>query len=139
MKIKPDDKAPTATSTKMKSGYGFNMDVSAELRSTAPGSYITGAQNVVAYFSEFYYQSYWRLLNCITAGYFSTFEFQQNKYSTYKRRSHFTPVWYHDSQYVAYGEVLDAWTPAGMLQINLTSGIAIEGNLFSDWHVGPKR
>lgn len=139
MKIKPDAKTPTATNTKMKSGYGFNLDVSAELSSTAPGSHITGAQNVVAYFPEFNYQSYWRLLDRKTAGYSSTFEFQQNKYSTYNRRCHFTPVWYPDSQYVVYGEILDAWTPAGMLQINLTSGISIEDNLFSDWHIGPKR
>lgn len=139
MRITPDGKAPTATSNQMKSGYGFNMDVSTELRSTAPSGHITGVQNVVAYFPEFNYQSFWRLLDRKTLGYSSSFEFKKNKYSTYNRRVHFTPVWYPDSQYVTYGELLDAWTPAGMLQINLTSGLTIDGNLFSDWHIGPKR
>ena len=65
--------------------------------------------------------------------------FKTNEYSTYNERAHFTPVWFPDGPYVAYAEVLDAWTPAGMLQINLTDPRTIRDNLFSDWHIGPHR
>jgi len=137
MAIKPDEKSPTATATKMKSGYGFNMNVSSSMYSNAPSSHITGAQNVVSYFPEFNYETYWRLLDRISVGYNSTFEFRKNIYSTYYRRVHFSPVWFPDGQYTAYAEILDAWTPAGMLQINPTASLTIDDNLFSDWHVRP--
>jgi len=137
MTIKPDEKSPTATAAMMKSGYGFNMDASASMYSNAPSSHITGAQNVVSYFPEFNYETYWRLLDRISGGFNSTFEFRKNIYSTYYRRVHFSPVWFPDGQYTAYAEILDAWTPAGMLQINPTASLTIDDNLFSDWHVRP--
>lgn len=82
---------------------------------TASGSHITGMQNVVIYFPEFEYATYWRLLKRLNTGLSSTFEFQTNKYSTYNRPAHFSPVWFPDGRYTAYGECLDAWTPADML------------------------
>lgn len=139
MSIKPDEKVPTASGKTMKSGYGFNMEAQGRLRSSAPSSHLTPLQNVIAYFPEFNYQTYCRLLERISSGYTSTYEFKRNEYSTYNRRSHFSPVWFPDGRYVAYAQILDAWTPAGMLQINLTDAIAIRDNLFSDWHIGPIR
>ena len=139
MSIKPDEKAPTASGKTMKSGYGFNMEATGRLRSSAPSSHLTPLQNVIAYFPEFNYQTYCRLLERMSSGYTSTYEFKRNEYSTYNQRSHFTPVWFPDGRYVAYAQVLDAWTPAGMLQINLTDTITIRDNLFSDWHIGPIR
>lgn len=121
----------------MKSGYGINANVSAHVTSNAPGSQITGAQNVVAYFPEFGYATYWRLLKCLNTGYSSTFEFRANPYSTYGRPSHFTPVWFPDGQYVTYVEVMDAWTPAGMLQVSRTDALTVNGSLFDDWHIRP--
>ena len=137
MRTKPDEKAPTASGKVMKSGYGLNADVSAQLRSSAPSSHITGVQNVVAYFPEFNYSTYWRLLKRLNTGYSSTFEFQKNKYSTYGQPCHFSPIWYPDGRYTTYAECLDAWTPAGMLQINLTDDLTIRDSLFSDWHIRP--
>lgn len=137
MTIKPDAKNPTAEGRSMKSGYGINMGVNARVSSDAPSSDVTGAQNTVAYFPEFAYQTYWRLLERMTTGYGSTFEFQKNKYSTYNRRSHFSPVWFPDGPYEVYGEILDAWTPAGMLKIHLTDELTVRDNLFSDWHIRP--
>lgn len=134
---KPDAKAPTASGKTMKSGYGLNASVSAQVRSFAPSSHITGVQNVVAYFPEFNYSTYWRLLKRLNTGYSSTFEFQKNKYSTYGQPVHFTPVWFPDGRYTTYTECLDAWTPAGMLQINLTDDLTIRESLFSDWHIRP--
>lgn len=137
MQTKPDAKSPTASGKTMKSGYGLNANVSAQVRSSAPSSHITGAQNVVAYFPEFNYTTYWRLLKRLNTGYSSTFEFQKNKYSTYGRPCHFSPVWFPDGQYTTYAECIDAWTPAGMLQINLTDDLTIRDSLFSDWHIRP--
>ena len=93
MQTKPDSKSPTASGKPMKSGYGLNANVSAQLRSSAPNSHITGAQNAVAYFPEFEYKTYWRLLKRLNTGYSSTFEFKKNKYSTYGQSVHFSPVW----------------------------------------------
>lgn len=135
LRTKPDEKVPTASSKVMKGGYGLNAYVSAQVRSSAPSSYITGAQNVVTYFPEFNYSTYWRLLKRLNTGYSSTFEFQRNKYSTYGRSCHFSPVWYPDGRYTTYAECLDAWTPAGMLQINLTDDLTIRGSLFDDWYI----
>lgn len=137
LQTKPDEKSPTASSKTMKSGYGLNASVSAQVRSSAPSSHITGVQNVVAYFPEFDYTTYWRLLKRLNTGYSSTFEFQKNKYSTYGRPVHFTPVWFPDGRYTTYTECLDSWTPAGMLQINLTDDLTIRESLFSDWHIRP--
>jgi hypothetical protein len=137
MQTKPDAKSPTASGKTMKSGYGLNANVSAQIRSSAPSSHITGAQNVVAYFPEFKYTTYWRLLKRLNTGYSSTFEFQKNRYSTYGRPCHFTPVWFPDGRYTTYAECIDAWTPAGMLQINLTDDLTIRDSLFSDWHIRP--
>ncbi len=133
----PDVKNPTASGKTMKSGYGINANVSAHITSIAPGSQITGAQNVVAYFPEFGYTTYWRLLKRLNTGYSSTFEFRANPYSTYGRPSHFTPVWFPDGQYVTYVEVMDAWTPAGMLQVSRTDALTVNGSLFDDWHIRP--
>ncbi len=137
LRTKPDDKSPTASGKIMKSGYGLNADGSAQVRSSAPSSHITGVQNVVAYFPEFNYSTYWRLLKRLNTGYSSTFEFQKNKYSTYGQPVHFSPVWFPDGQYTTYAECLDSWTPAGMLQINLTDDLTIRGSLFDDWHIRP--
>jgi len=133
----PDEKSPTASGKTMKSGYGLDAYVSAQVRSSAPSSQITGAQNVVAYFPEFNYSTYWRLLQRLTTGFSSTFEFQKNKYSTYGQPCHFTPVWFPDEQYKTYAECMDAWTPAGMLQINLTDSLTIRGSVFDDWAIHP--
>lgn len=133
----PDAKSPTASGKTMKSGYGLDAYVSAQVRSSAPSSQITGAQNVVAYFPEFNYSTYWRLLQRLTTGFSSTFEFQKNKYSTYGQPCHFTPVWFPDGQYKTYAECMDAWTPAGMLQINLTDSLTIRGSVFDDWYIRP--
>lgn len=137
MRIKPDDKNPTAGEGAMKSGYGINMAVSAQIMSNAPSGHITAAQNCVAYFPEFYYKEYWRLLERMDLGYTSTFAFRPNEYSAYGGRTHFTPVWFPDGNYTVYGEVLDVWTPAGMMQICLSDNLIIRDNLFSDWHIRP--
>ena len=137
MEIMPDEKAPTASGNTMKSGYGFNEKVTTHV-STNQSSAVTPAQNAVTYFPEFQYQNFWRLLERMNSGYNMTHEFQENRYSTYNRRTHFTPIWYPDGSYTAYTWLIDCWTPAGMLSMNLTDSLTIDGNLWSDWHIAPQ-
>ncbi len=134
MKIQPDEKSPTASGKTMKSGYGINQNVSTNV-STNQSSAVTGAQNAVTYFPEFGYQTYWRLLERMGSGYSSQFEFQKNPYSTYDRRTHFTPLWFPDGSYTPYTWLIDCWTPDGMLSMNLIDSVTIRGNLWSDWHI----
>lgn len=137
MSIKPDDKNPTASGKTMKSGYGINQTVTANV-STNQSSAVTGAQNAVTYFPEFQYKSFWRLLDRSGSSYSPTFEFKKNEYSTYNRRTHFTPIWMPDGSYTPYTWLIDCWTPIGMLSMNLTDSVTISGNLWTDWHIAPQ-
>lgn len=136
MNITPDDKSPTATASTTKSGYGVQESVTARVR-TDQSSAVTAAQNAVTYFPEYGYETYWRLLEPTITGKNSAFVFKQNPYSTYNRRTHFTPIWFPDGAYTPYTWLLDCWTPAGMLSINLTDSVTIRGNLWEEWHIAP--
>lgn len=136
MSIKCDNKNPTANGRTMKSGYGINETVTASV-STSQSTAITYPQNAVSYFPEFRYETYWRLLERIQGGSSPKFEFQENKYSTYKDRTHFTPVWMPDGSYSVNTWLIDSWTPVGMLSMNLNDSLNIRGSLWDDWHIAP--
>lgn len=138
MELSTDEKAPTATETTIKSGYGVNVKVNAQA-STSQSSATTAPQTAVSYFPEFYYTSYWRMLDKTSGGYDAQFEFQNNPYSTFNRRTHFTPVWMPNGTYKVYTYLLDCWTPDGMLCVNLTDSVLISGDLWDDWHIAPKK
>ena len=133
MSIKCDSKNPTASGRTMKSGYGLNQTVNGSTSSNQ-SSAVTQPQNAVSYFPEFKYETYWRLLERMGSG---RFEFQKNNYSTYKNRTHFSPIWMPDGNYTVNTWLVDAWTPEGMLSANLTDSLTIRGNLWSDWHIAP--
>ena len=64
-----------------------------------------------------------------------SFTFKDNEFSTYNRKVHFTPIWYPDgSAYTVYTYIIDAWTPAGMLSVNVNDSIQIQGSLYDDWY-----
>jgi len=134
MSLVPDGEVPTAIGDTMKSGYGVNVDIETNVYSNAPNDHITYVQNAISCFPEFEYETYWRLLDMTGYG---DFEFQENKYSTYNNRTHFTPIWYPDAPYEVYTTVIDLWTPDGMLRMNLSDTVNIDGNLYEDWHIGP--
>ena len=138
MSIVPDDMSPTATASTLKSGYGIHESVTARVRTDQSGA-VTAAQNAVTYFPEFQYLDYWRLLDRTVTGKSSSFEFKNNHYSTYDRRTHFTPIWYPDGAYTPYTWLLDCWTPAGMLSANLTDSVTVRGNLWEEWHIAPAK
>lgn len=131
--IKCDSNNPTASSQTMKSGYGINQTVTGSI-SSSQSSAVTQPQNAVSYFPEFAYETYWRLLERMGSG---RFEFQKNNYSTYKNRTHFSPIWMPDGAYTVNTWLIDGWTPDGMLSANLTDSLTIRGNLWQDWHVAP--
>ncbi|WP_317854762.1 hypothetical protein [Chakrabartyella piscis] len=137
MELSNDTYNPTATGNTLKSGYGVNISVESSA-STTQSSAITRTPNAVSYFPEFYYDTYWRLLERMTSGTSSTFEFQKNVYSTYNNRTHFTPIWYPDGSYTVNTWLIDVWTPSGMLSVNLTDSLTISGNLWDDWHIAAK-
>lgn len=137
MELVTDETSPTADGSTMKSGYGVNVFVNARA-STSQSSATTAPQTSVSYFPEFYYERYWRLLERTRNGYSAVFEFQNNRYSTYRRRTHFTPIWMPDGEYRVYTYLLDCWTPDGMLSRNLTDSVQITGNLWEDWHIAPQ-
>ena len=137
--ITPDSKVPKATGTHMKSGYGFGTSVVSQIETNAPMTAYTQAQSSVMYFPEFDYQTYFRVLDKNVENYKSTFRFKENRFSSYRSRVHFTPVWSPDGVYKAYAKTYDAWTPAGMLSVNLSPSLVVGGNLFDDWHIAPKK
>ncbi|WP_270405763.1 hypothetical protein [Paenibacillus timonensis] len=136
--IAPDSKSPTRSTSQLKSGYGIEINSTTSLSSNAPSSHITGAQHAISYFPEFTYQKYWRLHDVKVPGYSASFWLKPNEYSTYESPVHFTPIWFPDGPYTPITRILDAWTPAGMLTLQLQSTITISGNLFSDWHIAPQ-
>ena len=136
--ISPNSKVPTSSGNTMKSGYGFDTSLECRIDTNAPVRAYTQAQTTQMFFPEFEYSTYFRVLDRNVQSYRSTFQFKENRYSTYKSRSHFTPVWFPDGVYTAYTMVYDAWTPAGMLRVNKTASLNIVGNLFEDWHIAPK-
>ncbi len=133
MNITCDSKNPTATGSTMKSGYGINQKVSASV-STNQSSAVSKPQNAVSYFPEFGYKIYCRLLERMGDG---SFEFKKNHYSTYKNRTHFSPLWFPNGSYEVNTWAIDSWTPMGMLSANLTDALNIRGSVWDDWHIGP--
>lgn len=109
-----DSKNPTASGRVMKSGYGINQKVSSSV-STNQSSAVSKPQNAVSYFPEF----------------------KKNHYSTYKNRTHFSPIWMPNGAYEVNTWVIDSWTPVGMLSSNLTDSLTIRGSLLDDWHAAP--
>lgn len=136
MRIMNDNKNPTGSGSSFKSGYGINQLVNASISSNQ-SSAITYPQNAITYFPEFRYENYWRLLDRTSNGSSPKFEFKKNDYSTYKNRTHFSPIWMPDGAYTVNTWLIDAWTPVGMLSMNLTDSLTIRGNLWQDWHIAP--
>lgn len=139
MTITPDTMNPTASGTTMKSGYGINEVVTARV-SSSQRSATTALQNAVSYFPELTTTrsgGCWIRVSISSSS--SRLEFQTNEYSTYNRRTHFTPIWYPDGAYTVNTWVIDCWTPVGMLSVNLSDTLTISGNLWDDWHIAPMR
>lgn len=141
-KIKPDiasegGRCFTATEEfgrwTMKSGYGIKADIQASYH-TSGTSDVTKIQNTNVTFPEFGYATYNRFLEEDSG----MWRFKQNKYSTYKRRVHFTPLWYPDGMdYTPHVFLFDCWCPAGEMKTEIRDTIHIEGSVYDDYTVIP--
>lgn len=132
----PDGHCPTAMKSGkwcMKSGYGVDDAVSTSIQSTDNNAVI-GAQHVAAIYPEFYYSTYADTLIQTSAG---KFTLPGNPYSLFGSPTHFTPPDYPDGDYTLDNYVLDAWTPAGMLSVDVTGTVNIKGSVFDDYYVKP--
>ena len=136
MEITPDSSSPSATASTMKSGYGIREQVTAAV-TTNQSTAVTAAQNALTRFPEFKYLNFWRLLDPVIAGKRSEFSFRENPFSTYRNPTHFTPIWYPNGSYTPHTYLLDCWTPVGMLSMNLSDSVTIQGDLWDEWHVAP--
>lgn len=135
MSLMPDDIVPTAEGKDMKSGYGVKTNVRAVLSTSAPAGHYTNPQTAFSVFPEFQYQTYLRLLQRVSSGRSAKFTFQPNEYSIDHRSVHFTPVWFPDHQnYTVYTQIWDAWTPDGMLSVNVNDYVSIRQSVFDDWY-----
>lgn len=141
-----------------KSGYGYCLNLNSSVVSNAGVSaetWLSGAQNASTVFPEFNYKTgdtlnstfgqYNRLSDCTATNSNnnqsnSLLEFRTNPFSATNKRVHFTPLWYPDNkEYKVYSEVFDAWTPGGMLGIDTTDAMNINGTVYDDWQVNNKR
>lgn len=138
MNAKADEKVITASEDKktIKSGYGINSELDTKVSYNAPEDSVTQAQNAITHFPEFEYKEYNRVYELFKNGYNSKFKLKNNKYSTYNQRVHFTPIWYPDGNYTPSTEIIDVWTPTGMLSMKVNDIVNIKGNLFQDYHIG---
>lgn len=135
MTLMPDDLVPTASRKTMKSGYGVKTEVSAVLSTSAPGSHYTYTQTALSTFPEFQYKTYSRLLERFSGGFNAKFRFKPNEFSIDRRNVHFLPVWFPDGKrFTVYTQAWDTWTPDGMLSVNVSDYISIQGSLFDDWY-----
>ena len=133
--IEPDERVPTDYvgsdgKVYMKSGYGVNIQLKYNTGGSHGGN-ITGAQNAVAYFPEFEYKTYDRVLEKTVS---RTFECKENLYSQVRHRVHFTPLWYPDDLYEVQAQLIDCWCPAGMLRVSKSyDNLYIDGAVYDDW------
>jgi hypothetical protein len=139
--IKPNRRAAKTKKTiddwYMWSGNGVEAELTTRLSTNASKSRdVTKIQNAITRFPEFHYEKYNRVLEETEE---DVFEFKENRYSTYKLRSHYIPFWYHDNDdFEIYAHGFDAWTPAGMLEASATDKVIIRGNVYNDgWHIAP--
>lgn len=135
MTLLPDEIVPTAQGKQMKSGYGVKTEVSTSFSTSAPEGHFTYTQTAFSVFPEFQYKTYLRLLERTSGGRAAKFGFRANEFSTYNRKVHFSPVWFPDrTEYRIYTQVWDTWTPDGMLSVNVSDAVSINGSLFDDWY-----
>ncbi len=117
----------------MKSGYGIKADIQASYQGSGTSD-ITNIQNSNVTFPEFGYVKFNRFLE-ENGG---IWRFKENKYSTYKRRVHFTPLWFPDGMdYTPHIFLFDCWCPAGEMKTEIRESIHIEGNVYDDYTVIP--
>ena len=144
--IEPDEQVPTAYQSGgqwvMASGYGVNVnaEVSVTTRGGADNYDVTPVQSIITTYPEFGFETYNRFMETkySTHSLYSNIDWtlQENPYSYYSNRVHFTPLWYpDDANYVVNAVVFDAWTPGGMLYTTVEDEMLIFLSVLDDWYI----
>lgn len=143
-KVSHDTNNPTANGEFFKSGYGLSLKTKNDLSiiRTSTGGYggsgltisslMTTAQTGIASYPEFSYKKYYDVLDGTV-----DMQLRKNSASVTKNRVHFTPIWYPDNKnYTIKVDVMDVWTPAGMLKTVTEDSKTVKGNMWDDRHIG---
>jgi hypothetical protein len=147
LKVTPDTYDPTAKEQygvwTIKSGYGVQENVTTGISTNDSGD-VTGAQNVIGYYPEFMYNDtgydfggYNRILEMLSGGLSAAFDLKPNMYDMDDSHVHDTPVWFQNGNYQPTTYIEDCWTPAGMLSVQSSDTVNIQGSVFDDWHILP--
>lgn len=139
--IAPDSSVVSSEMAKMKSGYGYTIHYSPSIVSMSgylspETNSVTDVQTVYAYFPEFGYSNINNKHRVLTK-HLNAWQFEENEYTELRKRIHFTPIWYPDTEYYVLVKASDIWTPAGMIEANVKSNaILIQDAAYDDWYVG---
>ena len=119
----------------LKSGYGWNLDTNLRVTTNAWND-VASQGNTITYLPEFKYKGYLRLSDRIRD---LEFKLKENRFSTFNQRVHFTTLWYPDDKYTIYTRIIDVWTPAGHLYVNLNDYMNIQGSVLDDYKPVPSK
>lgn len=139
--IVPDSSIVSSEVAKMKSGYGYTINylpsiVSMSGYSSPETNAVTYVQTVYAYFPEFGYSDA-NNKHRVLSKHMNAWQFEENEYTELRKRIHFTPIWYPDTEYYVLVKASDIWTPAGMIEADVKSNaILIQDAAYDDWYVG---
>ena len=138
--------------TSIKSGYGieYTVDTTCIYKENGTTKRLSEAKNAVTppqylevFLPEHEYKTYEiAAFNDIERDYIedNNFTFPECPYSQFNQKCHFTPIWYPDGKYVVGTKISQCFCPGGMLSIsNKNVSITINGNVYDDWHIAPKK
>ena len=138
--------------TSIKSGYGieYTVDTTCIYKENGTTKRLSEAKNAITppqylevFLPEHEYKTYEiAAFNDIERDYIedNNFTFPECPYSQFNQKCHFTPIWYPDGKYVVGTKISQCFCPGGMLSIsNKNVSININGNVYDDWHIAPKK
>lgn len=118
----------TPSTTKSKSGYGFDVTVTPFITTNCPdSSVIMQPQAVVMRIPETHYETGVQLVKSGT-----TWSMPVNPISVIGSKVWFVPIWFPDVNYVGVVTSYGAFTPGGELTASMPVTIAINGSMYED-------
>lgn len=129
----------TASDRSLKSGYGFELDVTATIstdyKKTPLTEYLSGPLQVAMYVPETQYEKAVMLEKVSGDGLTTTWKLPVNESSPTGARQWYIPAWYPDGvEYTVLLTALGAYTPGGELTASETIRIRINGSMYEDDH-----
>ncbi len=145
--LQPDSKSPSRYLQNgtwvMRSGYGVELNVQANINANLPDNAYTNVQNGNAYLPEFRFTADSNKYRTMEVTSTNVLNFPQNENTIINtgqqdyKRIHFSPLWYPDGEYEVKTYIYDVWSPVGMLSITEDiNQVTIDGNMYDDWYLG---